>query len=1139
MTTAGITARRQAFTTAINNTPDTGNIDTINAQLRANLNQVASRYGVQEFSIDTTQGYSIYDSIIEGLRIGDVEVGGKEQRLDAILGNTETHTNLAHNSREYVAVMSLYYNSEDLITSSTPGGSIASAIINNDRISAWYLMRYRRNGGSSRRGIANRRYRESDLFGLWNSGGPTTTELERFETFLKQVDPYTTSLSTLQLMRNYEAELTPKTIEANNSRTIDDQINDETAVKNYFVSKYGQGQNIDGKVIIGTELANKVIFTTRSFTLSEVKSGYLKSIDKNDLILGEKGNDTLNGGSGNDVIYGGEGKDTLIGGSGIDTLIGGANADKYVIYKNELGSDGSIIDKIIDDGAGDEILIKNAQGTTVETRKVSGNFYKQDNGTWTKILTWAEGTANQIITFMYDAAQSIGKIIMPDNAEAMEIKDFQDGDFGIHLLDTPANPTTTNTIYGDQNPDNPNDALSDTSLNDWIEGQEGNDTINAFGGGDDVLLGGDGRDAISAGYGDDLAEGGSESDIVFGGGGSDQVFGENQGEMETLIAAGETAININEKGDLVAGNDGNDLLYGSNKKDALFGGEGHDLLVGAGGDDVIYGDHDATGAWIDWSFTVANNQANFTNVSLEQDAPAGDDTIYAGTGNDLVYAGGADDEVDAGEGNDTVFGEAGDDFITGAGGNDTLIGDGLHIAASEHGSDYIDGGAGSDTIWGGGGSDDLFGGEGNDYIVGDDGIEGAGDDYIDGEAGDDIIHGSAGSDTLFGGEDNDTLVGDGANDGAGDDYLDGEAGNDTILGAAGTDTLFGGDGDDWLQGDSGNDYIDGEAGADKILGGDGDDEIYGGDGDDVITGGRGSDIIDGGDGNDTIYVSNGDTVEGGTGYDKYIITADDSSGNAYTITDSDGNSKIILNGSQLAGGTGKDGIYTDRKNNIYLWNGSNDSPITVINRTIMPGTTTPGITRININPGMGGPTGFPPSGMSLRFGALPFPNLNGIIGALHQGFTSACSSAAPIRRDPLILDLDGDGIETINVANGAYFDHDANGFAEQTGWVSPDDGLLVRDINGNGAIDSGRELFGDNTLLKNGSLATDGLQALADLDSNGDHKIDAQDAAFNQLKIWKDANSDGISQSSELKTLNDLGIKKILKRRKVLCINSF
>lgn len=90
---------------------------------------------------------------------------------------------------------------------------------------------------------------------------------------------------------------------------------------------------------------------------------------------------------------------------------------------------------------------------------------------------------------------------------------------------------------------------------------------------------------------------------------------------------------------------------------------------------------------------------------------------------------------------------------------------------------------------------------------------------------------------------------------------------------------------------------------------------------------------------------------------------------------------------------------------------------------------------------------------------------------------------------------------------GVYFDHDGNGFAERSEWVGSDDGILVRDINGNGMIDSGAELFGDNTLLANGQKADNGFEALADLDSNGDNVFDSNDQAWSEVKVWKDANS--------------------------------
>ncbi|NWA46631.1 hypothetical protein HX889_54305, partial [Pseudomonas reactans] len=86
------------------------------------------------------------------------------------------------------------------------------------------------------------------------------------------------------------------------------------------------------------------------------------------------------------------------------------------------------------------------------------------------------------------------------------------------------------------------------------------------------------------------------------------------------------------------------------------------------------------------------------------------------------------------------------------------------------------------------------------------------------------------------------------------------------------------------------------------------------------------------------------------------------------------------------------------------------------------------------------------------------------------------------------------------------------------------DGLLVWDKNGNGKIDSGSELFGNNTKLKSGENAANGFLALADLDENHDGVFDAQDSAFSKLKVWRDLNSDGVVQSGELAGLSESGV---------------
>lgn len=131
------------------------------------------------------------------------------------------------------------------------------------------------------------------------------------------------------------------------------------------------------------------------------------------------------------------------------------------------------------------------------------------------------------------------------------------------------------------------------------------------------------------------------------------------------------------------------------------------------------------------------------------------------------------------------------------------------------------------------------------------------------------------------------------------------------------------------------------------------------------------------------------------------------------------------------------------------------------------------------------------------------------------------------RRDPLVLDLDGDGIETVGATGSILFDHDGDGVRSGTGWIAPDDGLLVLDRNGNGLIDNGGELFGADTLLSDGHKATSGFEALADLDSNEDGVFNNEDAQFADVRVWRDLNQDGVSQAGELFTLNQLGIAAI------------
>jgi hypothetical protein len=124
----------------------------------------------------------------------------------------------------------------------------------------------------------------------------------------------------------------------------------------------------------------------------------------------------------------------------------------------------------------------------------------------------------------------------------------------------------------------------------------------------------------------------------------------------------------------------------------------------------------------------------------------------------------------------------------------------------------------------------------------------------------------------------------------------------------------------------------------------------------------------------------------------------------------------------------------------------------------------------------------------------------------------------------LVLDLDGNGVSLAakGKANG-WFDMNGDGSPDEMGWISRRDGFLVIDRNNNGVIDNSAEL----SMLAEDPMAKNSLVALAKLDSNGDKIIDAKDARFGELKVWVDANNNGVTNAGELRTLGELGIQSI------------
>ncbi len=125
---------------------------------------------------------------------------------------------------------------------------------------------------------------------------------------------------------------------------------------------------------------------------------------------------------------------------------------------------------------------------------------------------------------------------------------------------------------------------------------------------------------------------------------------------------------------------------------------------------------------------------------------------------------------------------------------------------------------------------------------------------------------------------------------------------------------------------------------------------------------------------------------------------------------------------------------------------------------------------------------------------------------------------------PIILDLDGDGIEMVDAdTSNVRFDMNKDGVADRTGWVGADDGLLVLDRNGNGIIDDAGEL----SFAKDDNQAVTDLEGLRAWDSNRNGFLEAGDADFNRFQIWRDVNQNGISEAGELFSLTSLGIRSL------------
>lgn len=757
----GIISSSDSNTTIISRVKDFKDIAKVNyatdLDLQNALNAEAKNYGVTIFKLSDIQMEDVVINILFGEKIFDEFTPAIEQRslysdLDLWLFgvNLQYDISIPLDSLEHIALSSLAYNSrrepsviilgEQVEGFNLIGDKLRTALSDDDRAEAWYEIRY----GSNRTdvpGVAKRRYFESELFGLYDDGITTASDItqeDAEEIYRMYTNHQAKILSTEQLFgggvgvnridrANIEFKLFNESIVGTDIEVLSIENSLKIAADKLETIYVDSANNPNNNAVTSAEInaLDIQINDDAGGTLTGNKrNGFVTGaglMEKNDLLIGGAGDDILKGEGGNDVLQGNDGEDKLFGGLGNNYLAGGNGNDTYFI-------------------------------------EGSGNNVAEDTGTADLIPT-IDVESSQDTYFI--AGDGVVNIIDYADSDTYQIGVLDD-----LLITVPEGFSGTATIN-----DIGDDLASSSDIYTLIEiGSTGMVTINDVAGNDTYSITNSAGTIIiddDAGADDYVFTNFTgtatitDADIT-----GDRLF--INGVAQNLIV-NETGVDSNVW--TARTDEGGLLTYTQNSPLTITDSNGATVVI-ENFQDGDFGIQLRDAVEITTTLTILGDRAPIdVNPGIPGVQPGNDalgnvitDINIVESRSDLLKGSNGNDKIIAGELDDTVFGKGGDDVINGGADRDRLNGDA--------GDDLIEGGTGTDILTGGFGNDQLFADSQSDIntVFDSDEVE-AGDsrDWLTGGPGDDTLIGSTGQNVLSGGGGKDFIAA-----GAGDDFIFGD-----------------------------------------------------------------------------------------------------------------------------------------------------------------------------------------------------------------------------------------------------------------------------------------------------------------------------------------------------------------------------